>query len=402
MKKILQINITANWGSHGRIAEEIGQLAMKNGWDSYIAYGRWANPSKSHLIKIGSMWDERLHGLQSRLFDNHGLASKKATMELVDSIKKVNPDLIHLHNVHGYYLNYPILFDFLSQYNKPVVWTLHDCWPITGHCAYFTYVQCDEWKTGCRNCKQIHTYPKSLFLCRSEKNYAKKKACFCSLDKMIIVPVSQWLAEITKESYLGKFPTRMIHNGVDLEKFCPHSCQRGNNLQGKKILLGVSSVWEKRKGLRDFFVLRELLNDNYAIIIVGLTKEQIDTLPNGIIGVPRTNSIDELRDYYCRADVFVNPTYEDNFPTTNIEALACGTPVITYDTGGSPEAIDEKTGIVVQYGNVTDLAEAVKKMCQLPSNENVSKACRQRAEFFFNKSDRYQEYIELYNQLLNQ
>ena len=400
MPKLLQINITANWGSHGRIAEEIGQLALSQGWESHIAYGRWANSSQSQLYHIGSMWDERWHGLQSRLFDNHGFASRKATKKLIEEIERMSPDIIHLHNIHGYYLNFPLLFDYLAKSDIPVVWTLHDCWPLTGHCAYFTYAQCEKWKCGCKECQHKVTYPQSFFFSKSKRNYVRKRQSFNSLDKLTIVPVSQWLADIVNESHMRNHPIRMIHNGIDLENFKPAvsvHCKID-----RKTVLGVSSVWEPRKGLKDFYLLRDLLDDSYQIVLIGLTKKQIKVLPSGIIGIERTNSLDELVQYYSTADIFVNPTYEDNFPTTNLEALACGTPVVTYRTGGSPEAIDEQTGLVVDTGDVNGLADGIRKLCNDSNQEERRKLCRQRAVSLFNKNDRYQEYLDLYNSLLKQ
>lgn len=403
MPKLLQINITANWGSHGRIAEEIGQLAMQNGWESYIAYGRWANPSKSHLIKIGSMWDERWHGVQSRLLDNHGLASKRATKQLISAIKEIKPDLIHLHNIHGYYLNYPLLFDYLSHAEIPVVWTLHDCWSMTGHCAYFTYAKCEKWKTECSNCENLDSYPISYIIDNSRSNYAKKKKYFNIIRNLTLVPVSDWLSGIVTQSLLKKNTVKVIHNGVDVEIFKPLG--RGTLpkglLNGKKIVLGVSSKWEKRKGLEDFIKLRNLLSNDYQIVIIGLSEGQKKKMPDGVDGICRTDNIDELVRYYSSADVFINPTYEDNFPTTNIEALACGTPVITYRTGGSPEAIDENTGMVVEVGDINGLVDGIKKACQSNHKEETRRLCRERAVKYFNKNDRYKEYLDLYQSLLN-
>ena len=198
-RKLLQINVSANWGSHGRIAEEIGHLAMSQGWESYIAYGRLANPSNSKLIKIGNCWNVVLHGMQSRLFDNHGLSSKMATRKLIKAIEIIGPDIIHLHNIHGYYLNYPILFDFLSKYNKPVIWTLHDCWPFTGHCAYFTYVKCNKWKKHCYECPNKKCYPTSLLLDNSKKNFEMKKTLFNYINKMTLVPVSENYSHFPRE-----------------------------------------------------------------------------------------------------------------------------------------------------------------------------------------------------------
>ena len=342
MPILFQINVSANWGSHGKIAEEIGQLVLAQGWDSNIAYGRIANPSKSKLIHIGSMWDERWHGVQSMLFDNHGLSSKKATKKLIESIIKVQPDLIHLHNIHGYYLNYPILFDFLKAYNKPVVWTLHDCWCFTGHCTHFEYDGCFKWQTGCYDCKFKHVYPSSLFLERSKRNYEIKKKYFTSLNNLTLVPVSNWLGNHLKNSFMKEHHIYVIHNGIDISVFKPIDVKRNNSTIE---ILGVASNWKMRKGLPDFIALRKALPQNYHITLIGLSKKEISELSSGLLGLERTNNVQELVEYYNKADILVNPTYEDNFPTINLEALACGTPVITYNTGGSPEAIDDLTGL---------------------------------------------------------
>lgn len=399
MPKLFQINITANWGSHGKIAEEIGQLAISRGWESYIAYGRWLNPSESELIHIGSSLDEKCHGLQSRLFDNHGLASIQSTKRFINEIEQIKPDIIHLHNIHGYYLNYPILFECLKRTQVPVVWTLHDCWAFTGHCAYFTFADCSRWKTGCHDCPNKKNYPASLFLDRSKRNYDLKKKIFNSVGNLTLVPVSEWLRDLLSDSYLKDIPKRCIHNGIDLDVFKESDMLKGL-FPDKKIVLGVCSVWERRKGMEDFIKLRSSLDGRYLIVLIGLTKKQIESLPEGIIGIERTNNVLELAAYYSRADVFVNPTYEDNFPTTNLEALACGTPVVTYNTGGSPEAIDERTGLVIPTGDEKALADGIIMICTNNNQKETSMACRLRAEQLFNKNDRYQEYMYLYESLL--
>ena len=399
MPVLFQINVTANWGSHGRIAEEIGEMAMTQGWDSYIAYGRYANPSKSHLLKVGSPFGHYLHGLQSMLFDRHGLGSTSATRKLIREIEWLRPDIIHLHNIHGYYLNYPILFQYLSEMKTPVVWTLHDCWPITGHCAFFTYADCDRWKYGCHHCPCQKNYPTSLLMDRSETNYELKRRSFTSLSNLTLVPVSEWLDGLLDESFLKDVPRRCIHNGIDTDVFHTDS-SFSSFCQGKKVVLGVSNMWEPRKGMKDFLALRSLLSSDYVIVLIGLSKKQIYSLPEGIIGIERTDNLQQLVHYYSRADVFVNPTYEDNFPTTNLEALSCGTPVMTYRTGGSPEAVDEETGVVVPCGDVNSLAENIEAICCAPYPETRSERCRQRVTENFCKRDRYQEYLALYNSLL--
>lgn len=406
MPVLLQINITANWGSHGRIAEEIGQLVMSLGWDSYIAYGRRAKPSKSRLIHVGSMWDERWHGLQSRLFDNHGLGSKEATMGLINNIRCIKPDIIHLHNIHGYYLNYPLLFEFLSQIDTPVVWTLHDCWPFTGHCAFYTYAQCRKWMTGCVKCPQLQAYPRSFFMDQSKRNYSLKKQWFTRKKNIWLVTVSKWLKDEVSQSFLKGHVVQLIHNGVDVDVFSPMAsidARRILNLPPKaRIILGVASIWEPRKGLVDFIQLRTMLPKEDLIVLIGLTQKQLNHLPQGILGIQRTENVCQLVAYYAAADVLVNPTYEDNFPTVNLEALACGTPVITYRTGGSPESIDDKTGIVVEPGNMTMLAQAIDEICDNWNRSQTRQDCRSRAICLFDKNKRYQEYIDLYQSIIKE
>lgn len=404
MPILLQINSVVNTGSTGRIAESIGQTAIKAGWKSYIAYGRYANPSQSELIKIGNKWDIWNHVLQTRLYDRHGLASKQSTKNLIRQIEEIKPDIIHLHNIHGYYLNYPILFDYLLKTNVPVVWTLHDCWAFTGHCAYFSNIGCEKWKRQCENCPNSKSYPASIGFDNSVINFRLKREYFFALSKLVFVPVSSWLDELVRQSFLEDCITKQIYNGIDSSVFCPIETlnmlfpQYGMSRWG--FVLGVANGWGKRKGLQDFIRLRNLLPEEYLIVLVGLNQHQIKELPHGIIGIQRTENIEQLRELYASALAFVNPTWEDNFPTTNLEALACGTPVITYRTGGSPEAISPETGFVVEQGDIQGMVNAIKKICQ-EGKETYSKACRDRAVRYFNKEERFQEYIDLYNQILS-
>lgn len=402
MKKIFQINSDVNSGSTGRIAEEIGQAAMNSGWESYIAYGRNDRPSQSELIKIGNDWNIKMHGFQTRLLDRHGLGSSSATKELILQIKGISPDIIHLHNIHGYYINIEILFNYLRKTNIPIVWTFHDCWPITGHCAYFSLVGCEKWKTQCYDCPQKTSYPASWLVDRSEKNYQLKKALFTSLPNLTLVPVSKWLSGILEESFLKNNPIKTINNGINTDVFKPSTSKAfrtKHGLENKFLLLGVASVWSSRKGLKDFIKLSKHLNSEYQIVLVGLSREQIEHLPENILGIERTESVEELAELYASSDVYINPTFEDNFPTTNLESLSCGTPVITYKTGGSPEAIDELTGIVVEQGNIGNLIDAVE-MVKNKGKQYYSDACVNRAHRLYKKEDRYQEYLELYESLL--
>jgi len=405
MKTLLQINSVVNFGSTGRIVEEIGQLAIKNGWKSYIAYGRrksLKSLSKSKLIKIGSDWDIKLHGLQTRLFDRNGLGSKKATERFIDQIKEIKPDIIHLHNIHGYYLNIEILFNYLSLVNIPVVWTLHDCWSMTGHCTYFDFIGCEKWQTQCYSCPQRREYPSSCFIDRSKKNYFLKKTLFTSVKNMTIVPVSQWLSDIVKSSFLSGYPVQVINNGIDMHIFIP---KKGVELRSKLgvgnsfVLLGVASVWSQRKGFGDFIRLSKKIPEDCKIILVGLNDDHLKKLPSNILGIARTENVEQLVELYSIADLFVNPTWEDNFPTTNLEALACGTPVLTYHTGGSVESIALDSGFIVEKGDISGILDAIKVVKEKKTSY-YNNTCRLRAEKYFNKDDRYKEYVNLYNKLL--
>lgn len=395
-KIILQINVVCNTGSTGHIAEEIGCFVINSGFQSYIAYGRGVRPSSSYTIRIGSDFNLYTHAVQSRFFDNQGLASVSATRGFIAEVKSIKPDIIHLHNIHGYYLNYPILFDSLKEIDIPVVWTLHDCWSFTGHCAHFEQIGCDRWKTGCFSCPNKRDYPASFLFDNSKRNYALKKSSFNGINNMTIVPVSDWLDNHLKNSFLYNYPRKRIYNGVDLSIFKPIS----NNLRTAFRILGVSGVWNESKGLCDFYRLREVLDKSIEIILVGLSEKQIKRLPKGILGIQRTESVHELAKLYSSADVFINPTYGDTFPTVNLESLACGTPVITYNTGGSPEAVTPETGFVVEPGHIQGLVDCIN-IIKEKGKDHYMNACRERAVKHFNKDDRYQEYIDLYKSLLN-
>ena len=398
-KKLLQIDSCLVTGSTGRITESVAQLAQSRGWECYIVHGgRYVKrPSCMKDIQSVSPAGEYLHYAESLLFDNHGLASRRATRKVVEQIKQIKPDVVQLHCVHGYYLNYKILFQYLNSTNIPVVWTFHDCWAFTGHCAHFVTAGCEKWKTGCYDCPLSGDYPKSFVDC-SKRNYDLKEQLFGANKNMLIVPVSEWMADFVKQSFLKDKEIQIIKNGVDLNVFKPDTLKTG-----KKRILGVSGVWNKDKGLYDFHRLRELLDPNdYEIVLVGLSKEQVKELPNGITGIEHTESVQELAELYASATVFVNPTYADTFPTVNLEALACGTPVITYKTGGSPEAVTPETGWIVEQGNVEEIASIIKKYSLKEEGEVMvqRRACRERAEQEFDKNKCFEKYLHLYESLL--
>lgn len=395
MPRLLQINSTANWGSTGKIAEQIGERAIEHGWESYIAYGRYASKSKSHLIRVGSRLGQAWHLTISRLFDRHGLGSVWATKRLIKQIKRINPDIIHLHNLHGYYINYKLLFEYLNSTDTPVVWTLHDCWSFTGHCAHFVEAGCYKWQDRCGACPLLRQYPKSYYD-RAKRNFDLKQRLFTTNKNLTLIPVSNWLAEFIPQSLHKQHRHTVIHNGISVDVFRPTRTTEHKHVN----ILGVSSVWDDSKGLGDFYKLRQLLDsDRYAITLVGLTSEQIASLPRGIQGIARTNSIDELVRLYNEADIFINPTYADTFPTTNLEALACGTPVITYRTGGSPESVSPDTGVVVERGDIDGIVRAVGEIARR-GKRHYSEACRQRAVEHYDKNACFERYISLYNELL--
>ena len=399
---VLQISIEVNSGSVGRIAEQIGEEILETGWKSYITFARNNLPSKSDTIRIGKMKDIYWHVLMTRIFDNHCFESKRSTKELIYKIKKIKPDIIHLHHLHGYYINIEILFEYLAKINIPIVWTFHDCWSFTGHCAYYEYINCQKWQTQCHSCPQTNQYPKSILIDRSRQNFTDKKKIFTSVKNMFIVPVSYWLAEEIKKSFLRKYPIKVIQNGIDVNAFMPSantSILEKYGINDKKfIILGVASTWELRKGLDYFLKLSSKLSDNYQIILVGLNKNQINQIPCTIIGIERTEDLQELAVLYTAADVFMNPTLEDTFPTTNLEAQACGTPVITFNSGGAPETISDRTGFVVKKGSIEGIIEAIEEV-RKKGKAFYSKSCRLRAESYFNRKNRFQEYIDLYKNI---
>lgn len=393
--KLLQINVTANSGSTGRIAEDIGEAAMAQGWESYIAYGQYENAGKSQHLRIGNDWSIKWHGVESRLFDRHGLASQSATKKLIRQIININPDIVHLHNIHGYYINYPLLFEYLRQSRKPVVWTLHDCWAFTGHCAHFVTADCMKWQNGCENCPLLRSYPKSIMFDRSKQNYVDKQKAFTSISDMTLVPVSKWLEGCLHKSFLQKYPSFVIHNGIDTKTFKPHE-----EKNGRFTIIGVSGVWDKSKGFDDFIKIAKMLSNDIKIKLVGINKHQKRMLPNNILGIEHTESIEKLSEMYSNADLFLNLTYADTFPTTNLEALACGTPVLTYDTGGSPEAITAETGFVVPQGDLKRVTEIILKV-KRNGKSQYKKACRKWALDNFRKEDRYNDYLQLYNNIIS-
>lgn len=395
--KVLQINSVCGIGSTGRIATDIHNILIEQGHESYIAYGRDLPKNCDNAIRIGTKFDNYTHVAKTRVLDKHGFGSKRATIKFIDEVKELNPDIIHLHNLHGYYINIEILFNYLKKANKPVIWTLHDCWPFTGHGAYLDKVENLSGNNMFIYGTDKKSYPQSLLLNNAKGNYNSKEKIFTGVKNLTIVTPSQWLAELVQESFLKEYPVKVINNGINLNKFRPNvgDFRKNFNLYGKFIILGVASVWDRRKGLKFFIELADKLDEDEVIVLVGLSKNQMKDIPEKVIGITRTNDIEELVNIYASANVFLNPTLEDNFPTTNIEALACGTPVITFDTGGSPEILDKVSGIVSPVKDSEGLYKSVKVIKNEAPKETD---CLNRSKVF-NKSEKVYLYIKLYESI---
>lgn len=407
-KRLLQINpVLRRNTSTGRIVQEIGELAMAHGWESYIAYSRGRDgmmPCKSQTVPVGGKMSVAWHGLMTRLLDRHGLASERATHELVERIEDLQPDIIHLHNIHGYFLHYPTLFRYLKEIKTPVVWTIHDCWAYTGHCYYYSFAGCQKWKSGCGNCPQRRLFPTSWWKDRSAQNFADKRAAFTSLPKgrLTVVPVSGWMKDEMLQSFMADSRFKVIHNGINLSVFLPYAddeIRYKYHIYQEHVLIAVASIWCREKGWDDLMRLAAMLRKNEVLVMVGVTEEQRRQLPKNVVGICRTDNVDELAQLYSLAEVFLNPTWQDNYPTVNLEAIACGTPVVTYHTGGSIEAVTSRTGMVVEQGDVEAMLEAArtiigrgKRFYQAP--------CRDYALKHFDKDERYTDYLRLYDRLL--
>lgn len=412
--KVVQINTVVGSGSVGRITADLYEKTLEAGMQALVCFGRGEAPDRIQSYKISNLPDFTVHVLRNFFKGESGFGSRQKTEKLLVFLEKEKPDIIHLHNIHGFYINIELLFRYIKDKKIPVIWTLHDCWPLTGHCAYFDYVNCERWKDVCYNCPQQRSaYPYALFKDNSTANYRRKKELFTGVQNLTIVTPSEWLKTIVKQSFLQEYPVEVIYNGIDLAVFKPQPMDKAAVGSGRKkefMILGVANVWEKRKGLSYFEELAKTLPETHRIVLIGVSakqarqlahKESKGILPQGKLEtISRTNSREELAELYRKADVFVNATLEDNFPTTNLEALACGTPVITFATGGSPEAINEKSGIVVEKGNMEKLVQAVIKITDQSGEYGCGchRECRMRA-LFFDKNERFREYIELYKKI---
>ena len=398
MPKLLQINSVVNTGSTGRISERLGVLAISQGWESYIAYGREARGSQSRLIKIGSKWDVNFHAIGSILTDRHGLFSKFATKSFLQQVDIIQPDVVHLHNLHGYYINVPMLLRYLKQKNMPTVITMHDFWLMTGHCAYINQ-SCDRWKTGCGNCPRLNQYPAAKFD-NTKANWKWKASLFVDMPNVTLVPVSYWLGRYVDESLLKNVKQNVIYNGIDTNVFKPFD--GGASVVGvdwsKFTIMAIATRWTEANGYQDVMKLSSIIPDSCQIIMVGLDEQQMSNLPKNIIGFRKTESFTQLQELYTKSDVIFNPNREVTFGLVTAEAMACGTPAIVLRDTAGEEIVDEQTGFVVDtIEGVIDLIPRIRAL----EKKKMSDACRFRVNELFNADKQYQKYMDLYNGLID-
>jgi glycosyltransferase involved in cell wall biosynthesis len=397
--KVLMIN-SVPYGSPAKIMYGIAKLSKLCDIDTLTSTGYSSHPDSNtptDNIIISGFFSKSIHMLLSRISGFENCFSVFSTLRLIKIIKKFNPNIIHLHNLHGWYINLPLLSKYIKKMNIKVVWTLHDCWALTGHCTHFESTNCYKWRENCCKCKRYKEYPMSM-TDNSSKMHKLKKKYVGSLKDLIIVTPSQWLSNYVRESYLKDRTIYVINNGIDLQEYKPikSNFRIKMNCENKKMILGVAHGWNSKKGLDVFIKLAEDLGENYKIILVGTDKEIDKVLPKNIISVHRTENKSELIEIYSAVDIFVNPTIEDNFPTVNIEALACGTPVITYATGGSPEIIDESCGVSVKKGDYLKLKETIEVCCS--RTDFTTENCIRRANMY-EMNDRFMDYVSLYKKM---
>ena len=409
-KSLVEINTVVN-NSTGRIMHDIQREADISGMETLSIVGRRHVYTDVPCVKYGNAVSFWTHVIWTTLTDRHGLEpvlSSLFTRKMVDRIREANPDIIHLHNIHGYYLHYPTLMKYLAyEYKGKIIWTFHDLWPITGHCAYYSAVNCDKWMTGCNHCPNKKRYPVSLGLDGSRKNYEKKKELFTSLSNLTITVPSEWMASQVRQSFMGKYPVEVIHNGIDTAVFDhnrliadldieSNKCADETAWSDKKILLSVASIWDERKGLKDLVALSDKLSDDYVMVIVGLSKHQISRLPKGVIGITRTENIEELVSLYSRAHIFINPSLEESFSLVTVEALSCGCPCIVLDTSAVAELVNDDNGVVLHSHKPEDYLDAIKSI----ENRGYSRESVRATALKYDNKYMLEGYMRLYGEVL--
>lgn len=397
--RVLQINATCGVGSTGKIAVDIGCVLKERKNESYIAYGYYDTAEDNTLkLKRGkTKYSLYMELMRCRLTGYYGFTSKRATKKLIQWIEEIKPDIIQLHNIHGGFLHIEILFDYLSKKNIPIVWTLHDCWSFTGHCTHFLLAGCDKWKSGCYECPVKDGYPKRYFFDRSKEQYERKKKAFTSVKNMTFITPSEWLKSLVKESFFKQYPVYALNNGINLSLFKPteNNIKEKLGISDKKMVLGVQMGWSKQKGWQYIIELSKLLKDDYKIVLIGVKSEQLKELPENVIGLTCTENQGVLAQFYTAADVFINTSLVETFSTVNLEALACGTPVVTFDSGGCRETVNDKCGRVVKPRDVNAMVNAVEEIVSADTFDECINWSRN-----FDMHDKFVEYINLYDNVL--
>ena len=401
MKVLLINSFYYNGGSTGRIVKNLYEYINAQGDEAFIAYGLNRGEiidDYEHIFRFERLITKKIGGFAARLFGDHGFHNSLATRRLCKWIDEVNPDIIHLHNLHGSYVNVEILFDYLKRIDKPIVWTLHDCWAFTGFCAHYSYPYCDKWKTGCYNCQFLYKYPHTYFIDKSKQNYHKKQRVFNGVNKLTIVSPCYWLKNELKDSFLSKYTVEVIHNGIDLSVFRPVNSTFKELRDIKKMMIAVASPWNESKGLNYLNrIANAISGSEWKLVIVGKLDDHRIEKNDNVISVPHTNCVEELVEMYSAADVLINPTLEDTFPTVNIESLACGTPCITFDTGGCKEIITTDTGTVVDKGDWESMLQSA-----VTCNKNmIMDSCVNNAKQYYDKKISLNNYMNLYRKIMN-
>ena len=393
--KVLQINATSGIGSTGKICRNIAELSRDAGIENIIACRIGDKQNGDFIYGVKSYF--LMQALFEKITGKLGLCSKLSTLRLIKYIEKINPDIVHLHNIHSHDINISMLFRHLHNKKTKTIWTFHDCWAFTGYCMHFDYIGCEKWKTQCQDCPQYKKY--SYILDRSKFLFNTKKQITNGLNLTIVTP-SEWLAQKAKDSFLNAKRITVINNGIDLNIFHFRESDfiERNQLKGKKIVLGVAFDWGEKKGLDVFVRLAKTLPAEYKIVLVGIEEHLKDMLLDlGIMVIEKTNNQKELAEIYSSANVFVNATREDTYPTVNLEAIACGTPVVSFNTGGCSETIPEGGGVIVEKNNIEELEKAI---ISVANKDKKDFACKDNAKDF-DLNIRLSKYIDLYKQLDN-
>lgn len=395
--KVLQINAVYGYKSTGIIVKDIGETLQKVSDECYYAYQSSREPVKNGY-RVGGTLSWKWHALYARLLGKQAYASKIATRRFLKWIDKVNPDIVHLHNLHSNYINLNILCDYLAKRAIPTVITMHDCWYFTGKCTHYSAVKCDKWQTSCGSCPLNKSEQPSLFFDCTSKVLEDKTKHLLKLKNLTLVGCSEWIANEAKKSKLQSANIQVVYNGVDTAIFTPHDSQIRNELgiENQFVILGMADKWclEQNRDVVERLITSQ--DSNTKFVIVGCKEEQKEHFKsfNNVLALGYITDRNKLSDIYSAADVFVNLTRADTLPTVNMESICCGTPVITFNCCGGPELVDKDCGFIVEEGNVEQLISCVEAIKQQPLTFDVQKQHEK-----FNKNECYKKYLEVYKNI---